>query len=73
MPFELVPIGSGYKVCDNSVGVIAAKHRRCLDLDAEGKCYSKKPISKKQATKQRIAIAMSEHRATGRPIKSYFV
>jgi hypothetical protein len=37
------------------------------------RCYSNKPLSKKMAEKQRIAIALSEHKKTGKPINSFFV
>ena len=36
------------------------------------RCFSNKPLTKKQATKQRIAIALSESRKTGKPVKKYF-
>lgn len=36
------------------------------------KCYSKKPMTKKMASKQRVAIALSEHRKTGKSMKSLF-
>ena len=39
----------------------------------QNKCFSNKPLTKKQATKQRIAIALSEHRRSGKPMKNYFV
>jgi hypothetical protein len=38
------------------------------------KCFSKRPLTKKKAEKQRIAIALSEHRKMPEiPIKNYFV
>lgn len=37
------------------------------------KCFSNKPLTKKMATKQRVAIALSEHRKTGKPVKDFFV
>lgn len=37
------------------------------------RCFSKKPMSKKNANKQRVAIALSEQRKTGKPVKSFFV
>lgn len=40
--------------------------------DAKGKTFSKKPLTKKMATRQRIAIALSEHSKTGKPTSSYF-
>jgi hypothetical protein len=36
------------------------------------RCFSNKPLTKKQATKQRIAIALSESRITNKPISTYF-
>jgi len=41
--------------------------------DAKGKTFSNHPITKKMATRQRIAIALSESRKTGKPVSSYFV
>lgn len=40
--------------------------------DNEGKCLSNKPLKKKVALKQRIAIAISEHKKKGIPIIDYF-
>jgi hypothetical protein len=40
--------------------------------DGTGKCFSKKGLSKATAEKQRIAIALSESRKTGKPASSYF-
>lgn len=38
------------------------------------KCFSKHPLTKKKAQKQRIAIALSEHRKSPEtPIKSFFI
>lgn len=37
------------------------------------RCYSKKPLTKKQAQKQRVAIALSESRRTGKSIDKFFV
>jgi hypothetical protein len=36
------------------------------------KCFSTKPLTKKMAEKQRIAIALSESKKTGKPINYYF-
>lgn len=36
------------------------------------RCFSKKPLTKQTATRQRIAIALSESRKTGKPAGSYF-
>jgi len=40
--------------------------------DAKGRKFSKKPITKKMAMKQRIAIALSESEKTGKPVSSFF-
>lgn len=40
--------------------------------DNNGKCFSKKPITKKMAEKQRIAIVLSESKKTGKPAGIYF-
>lgn len=40
--------------------------------DQSGKCFSKKGMPKKRAEKQRIAIALSESRKTGKDVGSYF-
>lgn len=37
------------------------------------RCFSNKPLSKSKAQRQRIAIAMSEHKKTGKAVKSFFV
>jgi hypothetical protein len=44
MPYELRQVNRGWKVCKVE----------------EEKCFSKKPLSKETATKQRIAILLSE-------------
>ena len=36
------------------------------------KFFSGKPLTKSKAEKQRIAIAISEHKKTGKPIGYYF-
>ena len=41
--------------------------------DKKGKMFSNRPLTKKMATKQRIAIALSESRKTGKPASAYFV
>jgi hypothetical protein len=41
--------------------------------DTAGKCFSKKGLPKKSAERQRIAIAISESKKTGKPVGSYFV
>lgn len=40
--------------------------------DAKGKEFSNRPLTKKMATKQRIAIALSESKKTGKPASAYF-
>ena len=40
--------------------------------DAKGKTFSNNPLTKKMATKQRIAIALSEAQKTGKPASMYF-
>lgn len=39
--------------------------------DAKG-CFSKKPMTKEQALKQRVAIALSLAKKEGKPTKMYF-
>ncbi len=51
---------------------IEATGRGYKVCDSAGKCFSKKGLPKKTAEKQRIAIAISEHRKTGKPTTSYF-
>lgn len=41
-------------------------------VDNKGHKFSKKPITKKMAEKQRIAIAISEHKKTGKPMNKFF-
>lgn len=41
--------------------------------DKAGKKFSDKPLTKKVAEKQRIAIALSEARKSGKPVSSYFI
>jgi len=41
--------------------------------DTKGKKFSNKPITKKMATRQRIAIALSESKKTGKPVSSFFI
>lgn len=45
MPYEVVKKSDGYKVCKK---------------DDKTKCFSKKPLSKTTAEKQKIAIIISE-------------
>jgi hypothetical protein len=37
------------------------------------KCFSKNPLTKKKAQKQRVAIALSESRKTGQPASTFFI
>lgn len=41
--------------------------------DGKGNTFSKKPLTKKQAEKQRIAIALSETKRTGKNISDLFI
>lgn len=41
--------------------------------DNRGRTFSKKPLTKKVASKQRIAIALSESRKTGKPVGDFFM
>jgi hypothetical protein len=41
--------------------------------DTKGKMFSNNPLTKKIATKQRIAIALNESAKTGKPASAYFV
>ena len=45
MPYNIRKKGSGYKVCKKG----------------SNKCFSKKPLSKERANKQRAAIAINSH------------
>lgn len=36
------------------------------------RCFSKVGLTREQAMKQRVAIALSEHRKTGKAMKSFF-
>lgn len=40
--------------------------------DASGKCFSKKGLPKATALAQRVAIALSESRKTGKPLNTLF-
>lgn len=51
---------------------IEATGRGYKVCDSAGKCFSKKGLPKKTAEKQRIAIAISESRRSGKPVSSYF-
>lgn len=37
------------------------------------RCFSNKPLTRKKAEKQRIAIALSESKKTGQPTSTYFI
>jgi hypothetical protein len=56
MPFQIKKVGKGYKVVE----------------PGKTHVFSNNPLSKKQAMKQRVAIALSESKKSGNPIKSYF-
>lgn len=56
MPYKIEKVSGGFKVCS----------------DINGQCLSKKPMTKKKATKQRIAVALSESRKTKKPVSVYF-
>lgn len=58
MPYSIVPTKQ-----KDGIG-----YRVCDDK----KCFSKSPLSLKMARKQRIAIAMSEHAKTGKPMSRFF-
>jgi len=40
--------------------------------DSAGKCFSKKGLPKKTAEHQRVAIALSESKKTGKSVGSFF-
>jgi len=50
MPYSLLPYKFGWRVCKT---------------DKPTECYSKRPLTKKQASKQRVAIILSEKRQQG--------
>jgi hypothetical protein len=56
MPYKIIQEQSGYYVED------VKSHRK----------LSKKGLSKKQARKQEVAVALAEHRKTGKPVKQFF-
>lgn len=37
------------------------------------RCFSKKPLSKKTASRQRVALAISTAKKEGKPVSAYFV
>ena len=57
MPFQIKKVGKGFKVVE----------------PGKTHVFSNNPLSKKQAMKQRVAIALSESRKSGKPVKSYFM
>jgi hypothetical protein len=40
--------------------------------DKKGHRFSTKPLTKKKARKQQVAIALSESRATNKPVSAFF-
>lgn len=58
MPYNIAPSGRGYVV----------------ERADSGKALSNHPLSHRQAQRQRVAVALAEHRKhPGVPIKRYFV
>lgn len=57
MPFQIKKIGKGYKVVEPGSSHV----------------FSHNPLSKKQALKQRVAVALSEARRTKKPVGSFFI
>ena len=49
MPYIIKPVKKGFKVCK---------------ADEPTKCFSNKPLTKKKAKKQEVAIILSERRKT---------
>lgn len=37
------------------------------------RCFSRRPLTKKKAQKQRVAIAISESKKTGQPVGNFFI
>lgn len=37
------------------------------------RCFSRHPLTKKKATAQRVAIALSESKMTGKPVGTFFL
>lgn len=58
MPLKIKKINSGYKVVDSTSNHIFSKN---------------KPLTKKNALKQRIALAISTSKKSGKPISNYFI
>lgn len=40
---------------------------------SETKCFSRKPLTKKKANKQRVAIAISEAFKQNKPVSNFFI
>jgi len=57
MPYAIKHVKNGYLVSN------PVNHR----------VYSSHPLPLKTSKKQRIAIALSESRKTGKPVKTYFI
>jgi hypothetical protein len=57
MPYKVRKVKGGFKVVDPNSSHI----------------FSKQPLTKTQARKQQIALALSESRKTGKPVKNYFI
>ena len=52
--------------------VIKPERKGFKVYDTKGKSFSKKPLPKARAVKQRIAIALSEAKRTGKPVGEFF-
>jgi hypothetical protein len=57
MPYGIIPVDKKFMVIDTTTG----------------RKFSKKALPKAVARKQRIAIALSESKKTGKPVSSFFV
>ena len=57
MPFQIKKVGKGYKVVE----------------PGKTHVFSNNPLSKKQAMKQRVAIAISSSKREHKPISSFFI
>ena len=57
MPYGIIPVDKKFMVIDKTTG----------------RTFSKKALPKTVARKQRIAIALSESKKTGKPVSSFFV
>lgn len=56
MPYKIHQVKGGFKVVDPTTRHV----------------FSKKPLTRVQSQKQRIAIALSEHKKTGKPVGVFF-